>query len=547
MNDNNGFNDPNVEPTVVPTVEPTVVPTVEPTVVPNAEPVEPVLNTTAEPVTPPKKSIVKPLLLTLLILLVVGGAGTLVYFKFFRTVTGKEVVNGTINKIFANAIKASEKLEDEFVIDYKSDIIKADGYLTGSVETTDPEIKASLNNINKLSLDYDFRLDLKNLSGSVDFTAKENDTNIGTINAFLKNKVLYIKSDLVTDTFKLDLSEAYDWDSIDISKLPNQDTKAISKLLDKYKKYLNELITDEYITQEEGEYTVEGTNIQGLKTTVTYNTSQQKELQKALYDKMLNDDEYLTIYSSLTMEDKETAKQDLETKKNHVYDDVQYIREPSETIYYYNIYTTKQGKFLGFDYQVNYENKLRTVITIIEKDDIDYIKAYSMDEVWFKCEYNAKEKEFKWVNDAEDNKNETVIIKFIDDGVKVTFSMDDLKVELEGTQKKSDKDIKANFKAGIDYTSDNKNTKLNVEYQQNVSKADSINQFDTTNALDVANGTEQDGERILNDLRQSLNKTTIGQYLLAMLEAQQVQDTELDMPYDNCSPGMNCISYDDMN
>ena len=543
-NQNNMVNQtPNVEPTVVPTTESTVTPTIDPNVVPQSQP-------TAQftPNEPAQTKSKKGLIIACIAVLVLIGAGIGVYFGFFRKVSGKQVVNGTINKIFESAIKAADKVEKNVVIDYKNDIVKTNGSVRASITTDDTELQQQLNNLSSVALDYDLRLDLKTLNGSLDLTEKENDKAIITLNTLVKNKVLYFKTDKTNGVYKYDLSKDIDWDAIDISKLPEYKSNSLTSVLKKIQGYVKDSIKEEYITQEEGEYTVDGETIKGLKTTITLTEERTKEIEKSVIDSLMNDEDGLKLFAEFLMMDQQEVKASLEKAKDSMDQPttdktIQRIENKKNEEVKINIYTTKQGKFLGFD---TLDEDGKNGVTAVAQGDLVTIKFLTDGKVSLKLTYNEKEKELVWKNEEEGNKNETIVVKFSENGFKVTFSMDGLNATLEFNETITNDSVSMNFNVGFDYSQDGKKLGAKVEFNNSLSKVTEINEFSTAGSKDVNTLTEAEQEQFGNEIKSALEKSVIFSVAMKSVEEQNKANTAVNTNsyYSSyCSVAYDCKNY----
>ena len=549
MVNNTPTTDPVVEQPATPTVAPTVAPTVEPVSTVQAAPqFDPNVIPAQAPQANKEAKSKKPLIICI-VLLVLIAAGVGIYFAFFKKVTGREVINGTINKVFQSAIKASEKIENNVVIDYKNDIVRTNGSLKATINTDDSDIKQALNNLNSVALDYDLRLDLKVLSGSLDLIEKENDKELIELNTYLKDKTLYFKMKDVEGTYKLDMTEAFDWDSIDVSKLPEYKSKSMSAVLKKMQGYLKNAIKDEYITTEEGTFNVDGKEITGIKTTLKLNNKITKEISDSIIDQILNDDEGMNLLAEFTMTDKDTIKTSLEASKssNDQYKQTTVVTEEDKDVNL-NIYTTKRGKFLGFDL-ITGENDTKAGITAVSENDITEIKFYSKGKETLKLNYNEKEKELVYKNEAEGNKNETLTLKFLEDGIKLTFAMDGGSMSLELTENINKDSVSVNAKAELDYTDAGKNTKASLELSNNMGKTDSLNEINTFGAKDLATMTETEAQEFTTGVTNAFSKSTVYQLIETAAkntkkqyqQTQTTTTTKYTSPH--CATAYNCENY----
>lgn len=551
MNNENMVNNQQSEPVVEPTVEPqneTVQPAepVQPTVpIETVTPVAPTAPVTpvapmdptmqvqpSSPVSSQPKSN-KGLIIGIIAVILIAAIGIGVYFLFFRKVSGKEVVNGTVNMIFQKAIDASEEIEKSIIIDFKNDIVQSKGNVTVRLSSETPEIASQLETLNSAGIDYDLRLDLKTLSGSFDFTEIENDNKIVTFNTFLKDKKFYFGSDALSSTYYVDLKNEIDWDKIDISKLPEYNSAAVSKLLGKIKEALKNAIKDEYITQEEGEYVIDGTTIKGLKTTISINQKELIDIEKSILDELTNDDEAIDIISSIIMKNKQDTKTIMQNAVNQ-YNSNETSKLSDEKVNI-NIITTNNGKFLAFQCIQKY-NDVKSGIEAVNKDGIINIKIYNNGTTEYEFNYNEKENELTYDKDGI-----KLSIKFEKNGIKATFTADGITVSLEFNKKIEDNGITLNTKLSGDYDKDNTKIKGSIETTNTTSKATEIHTFDSHESKDVTTLTYSDQEIANNELNKVAEKSALLTIIKSMLEVQETPTRIYTV--DDCD-GLECYDLE---
>ena len=545
MNNENMVNTPSVEPVVE---QPPVAPVTEPVtpVAPVAPQIDPNVVPTQAPQGENKPKSNKSTIIACIVILVLIAAGVGIYFAFFKKVSGRQVVNGTINKVFESAIKASEKIENNVVINYKEDIVKTNGTVKATLNTDDSDIKTALNNLNSVALDYDLRLDLKALNGSLDLTEKENGNEVITINSLLKDKNLYFKIGNIDEVYQLDMTDAFDWDSIDTSKLPEYKSKSLSAVLKKMQEYIKNAIKDEYITDEEGNFTVDGKDISGIKTTITLNSERANEISKSIVDQLINDDEGLTLFSEFTMTDKDDLKAQLESSKSastNTNNDV--TNEEKKQDVKINIYTTTRGKFLAMEATTGEDQTMSGIIAVSE-NDVTAIKFYSQGKETLRLDYNEKEKELIYKNNADNNKNETITIKFLEDGIKLTYSQDGGSISLEFTENIDSDKVSMNVNANLEYTESGKTTKAGLELSNTLSKADGLNEFNTTLAKNMEAMTEAEQQQFTTAVTNILSKSTLYKLIEAYAKNSDKQTqttTNYNYTSPHCAAAYNCENY----
>ena len=206
-----------------------------------------------------------------------------------------------------------------------------------------------------------------------------------------------------------------------------------------------------------------------------------------------------------------------------------------------NIYTTNQGKFLALD-ALSGEENAKNGITAVSNNGTTVIKLYTKGQVVLKLDYNEKEKELIWKNDAEGNRNETIVVRFAEDGIEIKFTMDGLKLSLDLYEKIDSDTVKMNINAGIDYDMEGKKLNGKLSYENNVKKIDEINTFDTTNSKNVESLSEAEQEQLSNELEIALEKSIIFNMIMSLTKKNQVIETQTTYSNPYCSQAYACES-----
>jgi hypothetical protein len=448
-----------------------------------------------------------------------------VYFLFIRGVDKKQVINGTVNKFFGTAAEAAQKIEDILIIDYKKDVVKSTGSFKVSYDTNDSSIKTQLGGLTSATLNYGMDLDLKNLEASLDLELLEGNNNVAKFNTLLKNKNFYIKSDLFTDIFKYDLSNEIDWNSIDIDKLPDFKADAYTKLIKKANKLVIDNIKDEYLTQESVNEDIDGVNVKGLKTTLTLDEKNSKQFAKDLLNAMKNDDEFVELLASIAMKDKDEIKESLDDAIKNIDEEKQTLIAEEFKTSKLNIYTTKQGKFLALTLAEEDKNAL----TAVSNKGVTTIKFFTNGKESLKVDYNEKDKEIIWNNEnAKANDIKKVTVKLLKNGLSIKLESDAYNVTLSGTEDITKESISTNYSAEANMEQAGKNYSAKAEWTNKVEKGDKVNEFSTTSAKNIKYLTDEDSNKLGTELITNLNKSTIGQMIVAMLQSASTTNTTSD-------------------
>ena len=478
---------------------------------PMMQPIEPVQPVATEP---QKKKNIIPIIIIIAFIVIAGG-GAAVYFLFFGKVTGKQVMDGTIGTLFNKAIAVGDSVQERLVIDYKNDTIN-----TKSNLVVNGEMKANGATISykDISLTLDSKLSLKDLEGSFKLSTSQEGNKIANLDGFLKGKKAYINSSLFETPYMLDLTDQLDWKEIEqaVKDMPEFKSDGYKKILNKSLKFVQDSIKEEYITQTEGDFTIEGTSVKGLKNTIVIDAEKKKAITKDIFTAALNDEEYIKLiadYSGQTEEDvKKSLKDELDYNET-----ADYSREDSITI---SIYTTTKGKFLAFEY--SYEH---SIITGVSENDITTIRIKEDNKETYKFTYNETEKEFTF----EINKY-TFKIQFITNGIKFSVTGEGLSADLSFTEENTDSSLSSKLEANLSYIEGKDSIKGSVKFNSDVTKVDSIDTFSTSGAKNIIEMTPEEETAIETNFYNAAKGTYIE--LLIQMFTPQYNYTQDDYNYD---------------
>ena len=515
--DNNFQNQNNIQPEVQPTVQPvqTVAP-VEPIAQPTMEaPMQPPTVTPVQPqVEKKKKNIVPVIVILVFIIAAAGGIGA--YFLFFGKVSGKQVLDGTVAKIFGKATVALDKVYDYVVIDYKNDIVNNTGDLV-----LNADIKTDTTNISykNIKVDYDAKMDLKNLQGSVKVSTSQDGKDIVDLQSFLQDKVLYVNSGLFDTPYKYDLSEL-DWKKVQeyINNMPEYNSNTFTGFLDKTKIYVQNAIKPEYITQTEGNFTIEGVSFNGLKNSLVIDETKGKAIYTDILTAMKNDDQYLNQLSTYTGESVEKLKKDFEEEIKGI-PSIKYEEKNNVTI---NIYTSSKGDFLALE-AVSGNNSL----TAVSENEITTFRINSNNKEVYKFTYNEREKEYTF------NISEGYVfkVKFIENGVKLSISGEDITADISLTKESKDKAIKQSLESNLKYNGQGTKIDGSLKFTSEIKKAEKIDTFVITTAKNIDTVEPEEIKSIITKLEEKAKGTYLESYVEELVGMTVVEPIPTDEPY----------------
>ena len=496
---------------------------VQPTVVPQAEPVAPVQPTMVQPpVQPidgnqPKKKSVLPIILILLVLVLAGG-GTGAYFLFFHKVSAKQVVDGTINTMFSKASALETAVDKVFTFNYKNDVIQGTGNLKLDVEGTVDGEKIEFKNID---FDYDIISNIKDKEASTKVSTSQNNKEIANLQAYIKGDKAYINSNVFETPYVYDLSETTFWDNITdmTDKMPEYNSSDLKTVISKTKQFVRHSIKDEYLSQTEGNFTIDGTNIEGVKSTIELNQGRIYDMETNIINEMIADDEYVGIIAKYKMVTTESVKNDLFDELDSIKNSKQTLVAETDTKFNINIYTTKQGKFLALE--VTEDGKVE--LTAVSNNNVTTFKIYdTQGAVVYEFTYDEVNKEYTFKISEY-----TLKVQFITDGIKVAFNGQDVDLTLSFTNTVGDNKVNNALDFNGSYKDTTGSYKGSLKYTSEIKKVEKIETFDASNARPIEQMTEAEEQAITT----KFNEVITGTYIETIMQLMAALNPTYNDPY----------------
>ena len=492
-----------VTPEVVTPVEPAFQPTMDPMMQPTVQPIEPEVK---------KKKNIVPIIIIIAIL-VIAGAGVAVYFLFFNKVSGKQVMDGTIAQLFNKAENVGSKVQEYFVIDYKNDIVQNKGDLVLNAEIKTQGATVAYKDV---KFNYDTKINLKELEGSFKFGTSQEGNEIANIEAFLQKKVFYANSNLFETPYKYDLS-SLDWTEIEeyIKNMPDNKTTSYSTLIKKSSKILQNAIKEDYITQTEGNFTIEGVAVNGLKNSLVIDGPRAVAIYKDVLSGVRADSEYLDLLTTITGMTKEEIVKDIDDEIASV-DQAEPNAEQKVTI---NIYTSKNGKFLAMEAVSD-----TTSLTAVSENNVTTFRYKENNKETYKFTYNEIEKEFTF--DIEGGY--IFKVKFIDNGIKFSVEGEGITVDLSLTSINDGSSVKSSLESNLKYTEGKESLSGSIKVNTELKKADKIDTFATANAKPFEEMTTEESQAIMTKLAEKAQGTYLEMFFSTV---QALTTTPTTDPY----------------
>lgn len=484
------------------------------------------------------------------VLILVIGIGIGGFFLFKKSATNpKKVINASVNTLFEKALKIEKEIKEKIKFDYKKDALESNGAMELSVSGLE-KMSSDFPNPLKLSINYDVNINLPQKELYADLTYLEDNNKIINSQMLLKNKDMYLKLDEIENgLFSIPVPEEINIDEIFDQLLDTISTENYIKMIRKLKTYIINSIKDEYLTQKKGSYTVDNTTINGIRTSIDISEVRLINIENSILRAMIADEEFLDIYTKLISNiEKEEFKKYMEEylKMNE-----EAIPEASSEITSsINVYISNTGKFLAFDVV----SAGKTYLTSVEKKGVNTIKLNieiptfnsedlnCMDENDTDCFENSLF-DFKPITAVLTLDSNNKIAKFevnnisaeiseIIDGYKFNFKSDDMNISGSYKEQYKNKTQKNEIEISFEqnYEIDNKKNKINVSLKanSNTNVIDQIKSFDISKAKKVEELTEQEGNKLLEDLYAKLENSKM---IKMIIENQEAASNELNYNY----------------
>ena len=352
------------------------------------------------PVAQEKKSPVGIIIgIILLVVIIAGVVGA--YFVFLKPKSAKQVVNGTLDALFLKAEKLESKISDNLILDYKTQTIAHEGSLKLNLEFNNDELKNQFGTFKDAGFKYGLVLNAPAKELSFNVAALDNTKELLDLEGFVKNKALYVKSSLLDNVLTQDLTDALDWDSLNVEDLPEIDIKSSKIVTEKLQLFIKNAIKEEYLSQEKGNYTVLGIKVDGYKTTVGLSEKVVNEIGKNILTSMKDDEEFINAFIKITSMKKEDIMEEINSALNDIDDEISGASTDIRTNL--NIYTKTSGKFLACELLPLDEDLKDQGLFIVEDGDITKFELV-VDEEKYTATYDSKSHEFKTTLDMKNKK-----------------------------------------------------------------------------------------------------------------------------------------------
>ena len=424
-----------------------------------------------------KKKRKVPLIILIILLLLVGGFTT--YF----------ILNNP-QKIFNMTIDKTEKEINNYL-----DEFDMDKYLTNTSIQFNSDNK-ELEQLTKYK--YDFKSGIDNTEKN--FEAKiyllDDKNKEYSASAFVKKSNLYILLSSYDKLINLNSAEENEYKNIfeNIEKIKNEDIKYLTKLVFKT---LKENLNKNNFSRTIATIKINDKETKAIKNSYKLDNNENNKINKAILQKIYNDEKALKITTNLTEISKEILKEMINKDEQ--------INNNSTDTHYINIYTNFLGKVIGYDIETNnkvaasyYQNN--NTFDIIISDYNYHILGIKKDKK-INVVIKEEEQEIATLNFDKYSKNN---ISFKYDTKNTLEKNYTGKVTFTKTSKNKELTSKLNIKIN-----DQKNSyEINVDLNKN--KNYKIANIDDTKAIKL---TDEEFQKVLQDFITSLNETPLGNLL----------------------------------
>ena len=444
---------------------------------------------------PPKKRRIFPIFLVIFVLMI---CAFLIYFFYFYKVSARQVIDGAFNIFFDKATTLENVFDKVSDFDLKNDTLQGSFDLNLNLEGIVDGQKIDFKNID---LNYQMTTDIKNKEIFFKIGTSQNNKEIINANVLLKNDTTYFTSNLFNKTYFSSLGDTSYWQEINkaIDDMQHYNANDFKKIIEKNKLFIRNTIKDEYLSQETGSYIIDGKDISGIKTTLELTEKRQNEMEIDYYNEVLADDEYLEILAKGTKATKEELRNDYTNIVNNLKSE--YNTADSINKVYFNIYTTKNGKFLAFEGMFMDEVSLTAVLN----DNIITIKTYKENNiVGYTFNYDMIKKELSFEAEGYSFK-----VQLEENSLKILITGNNFNLNISTNTIVENNTISYIFDSSGSYTENNNSYIGSIKMTFDISKVDKMNSFNTTNAKNANEVTEEEITAIESRFENAIKGTYI--------------------------------------
>ena len=526
-----------------------VAPVVPETPVQPVAPAAPAAPTPEAPQGEKKKSMLPIILVIVVALIAIGVGGFFVYRA--NASKPKKIVDSSIDLLFSKSETFKKELKERLKFDYKTQTVSNSGTISLNFTGSTGDY-ASLAEMGKVTVAYDTVVSVPSKKFSVGLRYLEDDKNIIGGDLFYKENKIYLQStDLINQVYFVNLPK-----EIDLDKFLEENIKSVSydnydKIIKKLETYVQKSIKEDYLKQENGTYKVDGQEIKGLKTSIDVTPARAIDMADDIIDFALDDDEFIKLVSEVSNTPETKVREELtESKKKN---EESLKKATGDVLATVNIYSTDMGKYLALEIIA----KNKTVLTSVEKDDVNTIKLYTEQYDFGSLEDQTdcigggddtdclepstqapEKKEVVYVLTIDNKSNtatltlsekETIKIIKTTNGYKFDANLDGLTVSGEFTDEMSDGKEKMSLNGSVGFDK----FKGNLEFKQTVSTTDKVKEMDTSSAKDFEKLSEADLELIDVNLEKKIKSSKVLNMIYQSIEQQmemmnQYDDYELE-------------------
>ena len=475
----------------------------------------------------PKKKGSKLILGIVVVLVLVIGALAAYQFLFVRN--SKRVITSSVANVFDYASKNIQELDElSLHYDFKKDVFHTKG--TIQVDT-DYEMFKSLSNV---LFNYAASIDMAKNKMYLSLGASENAKDIVTLAAYFEKERLTFNSNILNNPYYVDLEDAFDLSSVleTLDELPDVKLADFDVLLQKVKKAIVENMSESKMKSQ-----TETISIQGKSTKVLAHEYKldEEELNKLVSASIhaLEDDESLEILANLTSSSKNEMKTSLdkllENMKQSNTNDYMTFKVYADSLF---------GTFKGFD--VSFVSSSKVVLDLQYVTDGahgNFVVTLSDKTYEGTVDYNASSQTYTIVTTIEGTHLEmvyrsnallskSVVVKASKDGETIEVSLD-----VDGS--KNGNEITSKFNVGVNYQKGEEHLKVSVHVDETSGVGGSVEEA-PKNALSVDKMTADDLVDLLENLENSLKNSSLkdlGDYIESIYDSY-LNSYDYDYDYD---------------
>lgn len=456
----------------------------------------------------PKKNIkVAVIAIVLIVLLLVGAFG--IFYVLKKNEAPKKVFENAINTVYSGLEDLGKDFENNETIDLKNDPVNID--LTAKLSSNMAELK----NFTNLEYGINLGLDVKNEKVLLGANVKENSKSLIEALATIANDEVYLKTSIFdkiidlgkTAEYNIDLKELMDGIKNSDVDIEYEDIKYVAESI---KTMLINSLDEKKFSTTDAEIEIVGKNTKVKKVTYNLDKENMERTVKFLQSEMLKDEKFIdTLVNILSFsKDKEELEKEIRNGLQKEIDFSTY-EDSSVSLYINSLKVIVAGEmYVGEFKNLYFTNSVDAFECQIYSQEGEYATLKCVDD-------SIKLELFE--TSSSNNPILQIDIKETEIKVSIDYNANGSKCKIAITLtdiKEEDKKFSSNYKLSIDVEDSNSKMDLDLELEGTYKVTIGIlNSFDTKNAVKKEELTQEDMNKMIENLTPLLTKFGLDEML----------------------------------